>query len=136
VKRLAPRGAVIISVVLWSAVAAAKPVLIAETAGKTRYYADDTTVQDLPSAAGPIRQVQIRPERLSPLGAQAGQVATEGVMQFRCALRQYRQVQTTAINRDGSRQEVVPHSTTRPFTQTAPGRFEHVVLEAVCRMKP
>ncbi len=131
-----PRAFIAIAALTWCSTLTAKPVLIAETAEKTRYYADDATVKDLPSVEGPIRQVQIRTERLPALGLRAGQVATEGVMQFRCALRQYRQVQTTAINRDGSRQEVVPLSSTRQFTQTAPGRFEHTVLEAVCRMKP
>jgi hypothetical protein len=93
-------------------------------------------VKDLPTADGPVRQAHFRTESSVEPGFRAGQIAAEGVMQFRCALRQYRQVETTAINLDGSRRQVVPPSATRRFTQTAPGRFENTVLDAVCRMKP
>jgi hypothetical protein len=127
---------VLISALVSCSALTAKPVLIAETPGKTRFYADDATVQDLPTSDGTIRQAHIRTESAPDPGLKAGQVAAEGVMQFRCALRQYRQIETTAINLDGSRRQVVAPSSTRKFMQTAPGRFENTVLEAVCRMKP
>jgi len=130
------RLAVTIAAMAWPPALAAKPVLIAETSGHTRFFADDATLRDLPSRDGPIREVHIRTESAPDPQLRAGQIATEGVMQFRCARRQYRQLQTTAINLDGSRQITVPPSTTRQFLQTAPGRFENTVLEAVCRMKP
>lgn len=114
----------------------AKPVLIAQTPGHTQFFVDDATVQDLPSADGPIRQARITTRSAPDPHMRAGQVAAEGVMQFRCAQRQYRQMQTTSINLDGSRRPAVPPSTTRAFAQTAPGRFENTVLEAVCRLKP
>jgi hypothetical protein len=115
---------------------AAKPVLIAQTPGHTQFFVDDATVQDLPSADGPIRQAHISTRSAPDPHLRAGQVAAEGVMQFRCAQRQYRQMQTTSINLDGSRRTAVPPSTTRAFVQTAPGRFENTVLDAVCRLKP
>ena len=49
-----PRAFIAIAALTWCSTLTAKPVLIAETAEKTRYYADDATVKDLPSVEGPI----------------------------------------------------------------------------------
>ncbi|MDE2596188.1 MAG: hypothetical protein KGL44_04840 [Sphingomonadales bacterium] len=133
-KRSAPLPVIALAAALWSQAAATRPVFVAETPGHTRFSIEDSSVRDLPSPQGMIRQVQLYTQSAPDPALIKGQVAAEGTMQFRCAAQTYREVTTTAIYKDGSRHLVIPQSETRAFSRTAPGRFERTLLEAACRM--
>lgn len=113
----------------------AKPVFIAETPGKTRFFIDDASLSDLPQPGGSIRQATVLSRNAPDPQLKTGQVAAEGIMQFNCAAQSWRQWSTTSVRKDGSRQVLVTPSPTRSFTATREGSFERKLLQAACAMR-
>lgn len=110
-------------------------VFIAETPGHTRFFIDDAAIMDIGSPEGNIRQAIILTER--PRKPQDGsakvQVRARALMQFKCANRSYREIETAAFYSDGTAQIVVPRSEQREFSSIAPGSFEEKIADAACK---
>lgn len=128
-------GWLLIALGLVSAPGLAKPVFIAESPGKTRYFIDDATLTDLSQPGGAIRQAKILSRSAPDPQLRAGQVAAESIMQFNCTAQSWRQWLTTSIRKDGTRQVLITPSPTRAFTATREGSFERKLLQSACTMR-
>lgn len=117
------------------ALAWAKPVLVFETPGRTRYYIDDTSAVELKLREGTVVMARVTSKSAPDPRMTAGQVAADGLMQFRCADNSYRQWNVFSIGREGSRNQVIAPDAARAFTATRPDSFERRLLVAACALK-
>lgn len=114
---------------------AARPVVVFETPGHTRYYIDDQSVVELGLPGGPVIMARISSQSAPDPHLVSGQVAADGLMQFRCAQSSYRQWNVFAIGKDGSRQQVVAPNAARAFSPTREGSPERKLVQTACAMK-
>ena len=129
------RFAGLMMIALAGAGAQARPVLVAETPGHTKFLIESSSLTDLELGGVNIRQALVLTRSAPDPGLRSGQVAAEGQMQFDCAGLTYREWSTTSIRLDGTRQVVVPPSATRKFSPTRDGSFERKLLQAACTMR-
>lgn len=113
----------------------AKPVMVFETPGGTRYYLDDTSAVELRLREGTVIMARVTTKSAPDPRMTAGQVAADGLMQFRCADSSYRQWNVFSIAKDGTRSQVVAPNAGRAFAATRPGSFERRLLVAACALK-
>jgi hypothetical protein len=114
--------------------AAARPVLVFETPGHTRYFLDDASAVELPLREGSVVMARVLTQSAPDPHLISGQVAADGLMQFQCASASYRQWNVFSIGKDGSRNQVVAPNAARAFTATRPGSFERKLLQAACAL--
>lgn len=117
------------------ALAHAKPVLVFETPGHTRYLIDDASAAELRLREGTVVMARVMTQSAPDPRMTAGQVAADGLMQFRCDQNSYRQWNVFSIGKDGSRNQVIAPNAARGFTVTRPGSFERKLLQAACALK-
>lgn len=120
---------------LAAAPALAAPVFVAETPGRTKFLIDDATVEDIVISGTKVRQARILTRSAPDPQMTSGQVAADGIMQFNCDARTYRQWSTTSIRKDGTRAELIRPLATRRFNPTRDGSFERKLLIAACAMR-
>lgn len=113
----------------------ARPVVVAETPGHTKFLIDDATITDMAIGGAVVRQARVLTENAPDPKMVSGQVGADGVMQFNCAAQSYRQWRTTSIRKDGSRVELVTPMPARRFNPTRDGSFERKLLAAACAMR-
>ncbi len=113
----------------------AVPVFVAETPGGTKFLIEDTTVEDIAIGGAKVRQARILTRNAPDPQMVSGQVGADGIMQFDCAARTYRQWSTTSIRKDGTRAELIRPLATRRFNATRHGSFERKLLIAACTMR-
>lgn len=112
-----------------------RPVPVFETPGGTRYLVDDSSVTELRLREGTVVMARILTQSAPDPRLVSGQVAADGLMQFRCAQGSYRQWNVFSIGKDGSRRQVVAPNAARAFAPTRDGSLERKLVLAACALK-